>query len=123
MLSALFLMAASVAGGPTDGDIYRELATDTAAFDRADRNGDGFLSETEVARYKLIRQGAISRFGTSNLGGWDINGDSTLTPYELFTEADYRIRAPYYMHLRDWAWEDEYGEYYVDDRDGTVYRD
>ena len=120
MLGTLLLVAV-VAMGPTRGDVLRELADDDAAFRRADRNGDGFISDLEVDRYMRRQGGGDYYYGRRpSLGGYDINRDEALTPFELYPEADYRLRPNYSdIYGRFSPYDDGY--YYVDDRTGRVY--
>jgi hypothetical protein len=129
MLSALILLAATAAQ-PTIGDVNRELATNPNAFAYADRDGDGRISDREYDIYLRFRRGggAGANYVEVPLGGYDINRDEALTPYELYPEADYRLRAyarpRYRAPACDPRYDDCYaddGQYYVDDRDGEVY--
>ena len=77
----------------SNGDIYRLLATDAAAFDQADQNGDGRVSDFEFDRFKASLNGGQAGPAGSRaaLGGYDLNNDGALTPFELYPEADYVI--------------------------------
>ncbi|WOI53716.1 EF-hand domain-containing protein [Parvularcula sp. LCG005] len=93
-ISVLMSFSASAgAPGPTDGEVYRTLATDPVAFEDADLNGDGVISDDEFGRYKDRQRTAPvrSRRYRAGLGGHDLNNDSALTPYELYPEADYDL--------------------------------
>ncbi|MEM6650092.1 MAG: hypothetical protein AAF603_07570 [Pseudomonadota bacterium] len=93
MWSVLFTTVLVASPPPSDGDIFRELATDAAAFDRADLDGDGQVDDAEFDAYKRKRTPApSSATAKAKLGGYDLNGDDALTPYELYPEADYQIR-------------------------------
>ncbi len=89
----LALSGTVAAGQMSNGDIYRLLATDTAAFDQADLNGDGRVSDVEFDRFKAaLNRGQTGSTGArAALGGYDLNNDGALTPYELYPEADYVI--------------------------------
>lgn len=89
MWSLIILTA--LAGSPTDGQLYRELATDEAAFSRTDTDGDGRISDLEFDAYKRTRTKKAPARRRGRLGGHDLNSDGALTPFELYPEADERI--------------------------------
>ncbi|MEM9421098.1 MAG: hypothetical protein AAF986_01105 [Pseudomonadota bacterium] len=98
--SLLVLLNAMAAAGVelapneiSNGDIYRLLATNSEAFDAADTNGDGRVSDIEFDRFKATLNSGQARQGARRvaLGGYDLNNDGALTPYELYPEADYVI--------------------------------
>lgn len=87
------VLSAQPAPPLTLGDIYREIATDPAAFDAADLDRDGRISGLEVDAYRRVRQGVpAEQTSLAAIGGYDANDDGALTPNELYPEADYDPR-------------------------------
>lgn len=87
---AAILMASSVTltAPPTRGESYRAIATDKAAFEEADTDRNGKVSDHEFEVYHA-NQGAYDRRGRVRVGGpiADTNADGAFTPDELYTEA------------------------------------
>lgn len=83
----LALVLAS-ATAPSRGDIWREIYTKTEAFEAADLNHDGRISEFEYEAYFADRR-TKSSSGSSRLTipGNDANSDGAFTPDELYDEA------------------------------------
>lgn len=101
MLSILALSLAAAVQEPSLGDLYRELATDRALYNRVDRNGDGQISDLEFDTFKRARRrGDTPARVSAPLGGYDINHDYALVPFELYPEADYDVAAPYREYWR-----------------------
>ncbi|MGV6819355.1 MAG: hypothetical protein ACWA5T_02525 [Parvularcula sp.] len=73
---------------PSRGDVWREIYTKTAAFEAADLNHDGRISEFEYEAYFAERRTKGSG-GTNRLTvpGNDANSDGAFTPDELYDEA------------------------------------
>lgn len=103
MFALISLFALAAVDLPSNGDIMRELRTDPDAFERADINRDGVISDLEFDKYKTLRRREAMAAATPPSNG---DGESSET------DDKEELRAC----TRD-------GYYYIDDRDGRVYCD
>lgn len=84
---ALALVGAADAS-PTPGDTWRLIYTDAEAFDTADRNRDGTISDHEFEVFHAARGGYDRALATQvNTPPNDVNADGAFTPNELYAEA------------------------------------
>lgn len=76
-------------GVPTRGDVQCEISTNAASFNKADSDGDGRVSDSELDNYRrLLVKGSAITTTSRQYGGFDINRDGSLSPLELYPEAD-----------------------------------
>ena len=112
-----------VSNAPTNGQLLRELRTSQEAFDMADLNMDGQISDLEFDAYKRARRGGATPAGSTELVATvDYNRDGALVPCEMYAEAkclDGYRRPATSATQRDCRRQDGY--YKVDDRNGAVY--
>lgn len=89
-LIGLYALAAVGAAmtGPTPGESWRLIYTDARAFDLADQNDDGRISDYEFEVFHDGR-GGYDRTLSSRLNtpANDTNDDGAFTPNELYAEA------------------------------------
>lgn len=134
-----FLAGLVFAVTPTNADLLYLLRTNDVIFEVVDANDNGKIEDLEFDRFK---QAMRSDGGTDIANASRITGDRVrgrfLTPYDLFPEADYTLdparragedadNGDYMDGLPRNSGDgcndvDFYQEYYVDCRDGRVYK-